>query len=181
MADSIKSDELILLRRSLRKGAKGSFEISGFSMYPLVRPKDKIRIVHRERYSCGDIIVFKLRDRLVIHRILFSGGNKFFTKGDHNFSGDGWIKRKDVLGVVESVNGVAHNKMFGDYVVLVLSVLSIFVHDIVLFIPRRLFHGLLSVSRRVGSPLLSFLQKISNLFFRKPYYALLHVFDKHRR
>lgn len=54
----------------------------------------------------GDIIVFKMKDRVIVHRIhdIYSlyGEDVYITKGDANDSADNWIvTQNDIIGVVK--------------------------------------------------------------------------------
>jgi len=75
------------------------------SMVPLILPKDKPLISKAASYKLNDIVVFKKKDRLIAHRIIYvSPNNNFFiTKGDNNLSSDGKIKKEEILGKVTKV------------------------------------------------------------------------------
>lgn len=75
------------------------------SMVPLILSKDKPLISKSASYKLNDIIVFKKRDRLIAHRIIYVSPDKdfFITKGDNNFTSDGKIKNEEILGKVTKV------------------------------------------------------------------------------
>lgn len=77
----------------------------GLSMVPFILPKDKPLIFQASSYKLNDIIVFKKRDRLIAHRIIYvSPGKSFFIiKGDNNLASDGKIKNEKILGKVTKV------------------------------------------------------------------------------
>ena len=74
-------------------------------MIPLILPKDKPLISQAASYKLNEIIVFKKRDRLIAHRIVYVSPDKnfFITKGDNNLSADGKVKKEKILGKVTMV------------------------------------------------------------------------------
>jgi len=59
-----------------------------------------------QKLEKGDIIVFNMKDRIIVHRIhdVYSlyGEDVYITKGDANESADNWIvTQKDIIGVVK--------------------------------------------------------------------------------
>ena len=59
-----------------------------------------------EHCDIGDIVAIKVRNFLLIHRVLFKrkvkNGNsyQYFTKGDRRLADDGWIDNKSIVGFV---------------------------------------------------------------------------------
>lgn len=83
--------------------------VSGNSMWPFLRSGQEIsvrKLIRNEAVSIGDIVVIKVRNFFLIHRVLLKrkskGGNcwEFFTKGDRRLVGDGWTGAKNVVGIV---------------------------------------------------------------------------------
>lgn len=81
--------------------------IRGNSMWPFLRHGQEITVRKlKENESCriGDIVVIKIRNFFLIHRVLLrkktkdGGGYEYFTKGDRRLVGDGWIKNKNIVG-----------------------------------------------------------------------------------
>lgn len=75
------------------------------SMVPLILPKDKPIVSRGRPYELNDIVVFKKRNRLIAHRIIYVPPDKkfFITKGDNNLTSDGKIGEDEILGKVTRV------------------------------------------------------------------------------
>lgn len=82
--------------------------VRGNSMKPLLHDGDQVRIQHGVRgIAVGDIIVFRQRDTLVVHRVvrirLQHATPHFVTKGDNVRHFDPPVLTADVLGKVLAV------------------------------------------------------------------------------
>lgn len=59
-----------------------------YSMYPAIRPTDRLIVLKQPDYKSGDVISFREYDGekpiLVTHRIVGMSGNTYVTKGDTN-------------------------------------------------------------------------------------------------
>ena len=77
----------------------------GKSMAPLILPSDKIVITKASFLKVNDIVVFKKKERLIAHRLIYIPPAKdfFVTKGDNNLKSDGRIKPSQILGKVNSI------------------------------------------------------------------------------
>lgn len=95
------------LRKSLGKNKVLYLEVFGYSMWPFLKPGDKIKVV-KSKVKFGDIIVHQSRDRLIVHRLIRIKGNLFFTKGDHLYSLDMPFKKEKLLGKVAAINKKEH-------------------------------------------------------------------------
>lgn len=72
----------------------------GESMFPTIKDGDQVRIIPQENYNENDIIAFwNSHNKIVIHRIIITKKNKFFTKGDNNKEFDKIVSKKDILGL----------------------------------------------------------------------------------
>ncbi len=93
----------------LKDGIPIRCKVGGISMLPLLWPGDVIIIdpIDIEQIAIGDIVVFKLDNRLVAHRLISISSNnnsKFlFTKGDSNLKKDEPISAELLIGVVRNV------------------------------------------------------------------------------
>lgn len=83
--------------------------VSGNSMWPFLRHGQEVvvrRLKKDENCNIGDIVVIKVRNFFLVHRVLFKRKAKeesdwqYFTKGDWRFAADGRIGAKDVIGAV---------------------------------------------------------------------------------
>ena len=96
MADrKIKS----LLVELLKEGHPAEVLAYGISMYPLLRPGDKL-VVHPVKPEIGDIAVFDRGDVLVAHRVYKIHNGVYFLKGDSLLREDAPIPQDKVLGTV---------------------------------------------------------------------------------
>ncbi len=77
----------------------------GKSMFPLILPSDKIVIAKTSSLKVNDIVVFKKKERLIAHRLIYISPAKDFliTKGGNNLKSDGRIKPNQILGKVSSI------------------------------------------------------------------------------
>lgn len=79
--------------------------VASGSMIPTLYPYDVIIIegIEPSEVKVGDIIVYKHKDKLIIHRVIermeVDQRIYFKTKGDHNLSPDPWVVRgEDIVG-----------------------------------------------------------------------------------
>lgn len=78
-------------------------------MNPVLKEGDLITI-RREKYKEGDILVFLYDgNELLVHRVLKISEGYFCCKGDNSFRLE-LVSEKDILGVVEKLNGKAIQK-----------------------------------------------------------------------
>lgn len=78
----------------------------GFSMMPFLRQKkDIIEISKRthERYSKYDVVLYKLNNRYILHRILKVLPDRYVVAGDHNIFMDPPVTDDMILGVMTRV------------------------------------------------------------------------------
>ena len=65
----------------------------------------KIKSEQIENIEVGDILVFNMRNKVVVHRVQKINDNNnrlsFITKGDNNIDVDNWVvNENDVIGIV---------------------------------------------------------------------------------
>ena len=77
----------------------------GYSMYPLIRPREDIlHIVKSDAFKKGDIVLYKSHvDHYVLHRILKIKKDKITCAGDYNYFKDKPIDRRQVLGLLVAI------------------------------------------------------------------------------
>jgi len=77
----------------------------GVSMLPLFGPNSSLEIVKEKQYQVDDIVIFKKRNKLIAHRLIYipRSHNFFITKGDNNLRSDGKISPDMILGKVTNV------------------------------------------------------------------------------
>ena len=76
--------------------------LEGDSMRPLIRRGcDPVTIVPRQRpLKRGDVVLFRLGDRYIVHRVWKLQGDRVRTFGDNCWNPDPWIQDSQVLGAV---------------------------------------------------------------------------------
>lgn len=105
---SFSSQALIeLIEPVLSKGACFRFQVKGFSMTPFIRDNDLVIIspIHNSSIGFGQPAAFRnLRSgKLTIHRVLGKNNNTYLIKGDINFEIDGFIPKKNILGIITGI------------------------------------------------------------------------------
>jgi signal peptidase I len=83
---------------------------TGESMVPLIKSGTSVQVDFRNTASSpriGEIVVFLIHHRLVIHRVVAIWGTgkkkKFLLKGDNSRKSDGWIEKRAILGKVKKI------------------------------------------------------------------------------
>ncbi len=81
-------------------------KVAGHSMVPDIK-NNSLVIVSSIPYllkapSEGDIVAFKINDKIMIKRIMEVKTGQYFVEGDNKADSlkIGWIKRKDILGKI---------------------------------------------------------------------------------
>jgi hypothetical protein len=108
------SDWLNLLDGSFNDGEIIELPVLSGSMMPLIIPGKNIKIkcMKEPDLNIGDIVVYKEGREITSHRLIakltFYKGAYLYQKGDAIRFG-GWIKKQQVLGVVDSVQDSSGN------------------------------------------------------------------------
>ncbi len=98
-----KAIELI---RKKNNGKTIKVKTKGKSMYPLVPEKAVIEVeISDKKLNQGDIIMYYLKNRFLIHRIIKEKEGKLIVKGDNNFGFDPLLEKEMILGKVTKING----------------------------------------------------------------------------
>jgi len=84
----------------------------GFSMLPLLQPNDTVyfKKTHFLKIKVNDLIVFKKKNQLITHRVIYKTKKYLITKGDNNPNYDGRIYPKQILGKVYQIK--RNNQIF---------------------------------------------------------------------
>lgn len=75
-------------------------KIKGTSMYPLLKEGDRIFLQEIDEVQVGDIVVYKINDDYIIHRIIVLEGDSVITQGDNSYQPDPPVKRAQLLAKV---------------------------------------------------------------------------------
>lgn len=74
----------------------------GFSMYPTFIKDDLLLIVKKDNYSLYDIVLYKVDDKYIAHRIVDIKDNHYIIRGDNAIT-DEIVSFDSVLGYVKSI------------------------------------------------------------------------------
>ena len=86
-----------------RAGVRGAVAVDGVSMHPTFAGVERLAVEFSPKgISFGDILVFRQRGTLVVHRLVgkFDAGARLKTRGDGTISFDPWLSENDVVGRV---------------------------------------------------------------------------------
>jgi len=158
----IEEAKIELIKRSIRSRVyKESFNVSGYSMYPFIKPNDKIKVEYKNQYNFGDIIIFQKR-KLCIHRVLSKGKDKYYAKGDHNIFPDGYIDTNNILGSVVSINNISKKTSNFDRFIAFISLFELY-----------LFVAFKKINNKLPNKI-----RLNEWKSFRPYYSLLSFIDK---
>ncbi|MBU4251571.1 MAG: S24/S26 family peptidase [Candidatus Omnitrophica bacterium] len=87
------------------------FETSGFSMWPFIRPKEKLLIkkIPVDDLRPGDIILYRANNQLACHRLVKKNRDFLWTRGDNSISSPEMITKEMFIGKVVGI--IKNNKM----------------------------------------------------------------------
>lgn len=97
-----KNTEIIeIIKEQLHKNQKYYLTVTGNSMFPTIKDRQKVQLIPAETISNNDIIAYYLKSDekydIIVHRIV-SVRNKFvLTKGDNNDFLDPLRVSKDII------------------------------------------------------------------------------------
>ena len=79
--------------------------VSGTSMYPAIRPGDTLwlHVCDADSANAGDLLLFKRRDRLFVHRMVGRADAFVVTQGDALSEPDAPVDPVDVVGRVSRI------------------------------------------------------------------------------
>jgi signal peptidase I len=100
----IPNDEMMnLIREALKINQKATFKVSGNSMLPFFKHQETTVTVEKMTRSLKkwDVILFRVKDQYILHRIVKIKNQEIICQGDYLFSKE-VIKLDDVIGIVES-------------------------------------------------------------------------------
>lgn len=93
-----------ILFSSLHAGREMNVTVSGVSMNPTMFEGDRVTVRRIESYTVGDVLVFRYKGELLIHRLLKVENGRFFCKGDNALRIED-LPPEDVAGKVIQLNG----------------------------------------------------------------------------
>jgi signal peptidase I len=101
-----RADDVQQIAGALKRHGRISLRVHGTSMQPWMRPKDiaLIRKISIENVRCGDVVLFRRENHLLVHRIVEKRGSpnaaQLFSKGDAHPTSDGAVQEQELLGRV---------------------------------------------------------------------------------
>ncbi|MBU4312104.1 MAG: S26 family signal peptidase [Candidatus Omnitrophica bacterium] len=106
-----------LLQAVLDRRAPFKFKARGFSMSPFIKNGDVVTISPLINHSIGFgksvVFIHPQTGKLVIHRVVGQKGSRYFIKGDSIADADGFVPKKNILGIVTRVEREARSVHFG--------------------------------------------------------------------
>jgi signal peptidase I len=78
-------------------------------MLPTIRPGSFVTFKKELNYKIGDIIVFSVDSKYIVHRVVAFTGDLVLTRGDNNTRNDGYVEKEFIRGKVISVKGESKN------------------------------------------------------------------------
>ncbi len=88
----------------LSEGREVTLAPKGSSMLPFIREgRDSVVLRKEPSVKKGDIVLVRLEDRFVMHRIVREEGERLTLMGDGNLAGTESCTRADVLGTVITI------------------------------------------------------------------------------
>ncbi|MGO4884744.1 MAG: S24/S26 family peptidase [Bryobacteraceae bacterium] len=101
MTDALKLD---LAADVLSSFGQARLPVSGFSMFPCMRPGDLLEIRRPAGpVRIGEVVVFARHGRLVVHRVVAHTGDLLATRGDRVRHPDYPISAAEILGSVAAI------------------------------------------------------------------------------
>jgi signal peptidase I len=73
------------------------------SMHPFLKTGDSLTIVDKSP-RVGDLLLFKLSHRIVIHRVIARKKGVLYSKGDNNQIADPLVDKSQIIGVAISIS-----------------------------------------------------------------------------
>jgi len=94
-----------LITKIISKTKNFSLKSQGESMLPILRENDIIyfKKISFSEIKVNDLIIFKKKNQLITHRVIYKTKKYLITKGDNNPNSDGKIYPKQILGRVYQI------------------------------------------------------------------------------
>src|SRR3979411_1632963 len=106
VAGERRADDARRIADALKRRGRISLRVHGASMQPWIRSKDiaLIRQIAIENVRCGDVVLFRRENHLLVHRIVEKRGSlnasQLFSNGDAHPTSDGVVQEQELLGRV---------------------------------------------------------------------------------
>jgi PqqD family protein of HPr-rel-A system len=94
-----------LLKARIKVFEQAEISVAGVSMNPNLFDGDRITVSPCKNYVPGDILIFNYKQEgILVHRLLYIKGEKYFCKGDNSFRLED-INKEQIVGKVILANG----------------------------------------------------------------------------
>ena len=88
----------------IKEGKQVCFTPSGVSMRPFIEGnRDSVTLAAAEHPEVGDILLAKIGNRYVLHRLIAIQGNELTLMGDGNLTGEEHCTKADIIGKVIAI------------------------------------------------------------------------------
>lgn len=88
----------------LREGREAVIMPTGNSMLPFIRGgRDRVVLCRRETVAVGDIVLVRIGEQYLLHRVIAAAGDALTLMGDGNLAGTERCSAADVLGAVSEI------------------------------------------------------------------------------
>lgn len=123
------------------------FETSGFSMWPFMRPKEKLVIKKSpvDDLRPGDIILYRVNNQLACHRLVKKNRDFLYARGDNSLSAPEVITREmfigKVVGIIKNNRMISltswRNRLLNGFIVLVAPLITRFLKPVYMKLHKR--------------------------------------------
>lgn len=103
-----KNNDILVpeFKRLLDEGHMVEFTPQGVSMRPFIEGgRDCVLLRKCKKLKLGHIVLAKIGDRYVLHRVVKFEGNKIILQGDGNLQGQEECRTKDIIAYVVRIKG----------------------------------------------------------------------------
>ena len=88
----------------LREGREAVIFPTGSSMLPFIHGgSDRVALCRRETVAVGDIVLVRIGDQYLLHRVIAADGDALTLMGDGNLAGTERCVAADVIGTVTEI------------------------------------------------------------------------------
>jgi len=95
-----------IIRKYIEDGKRIKFIVNGNSMSPFIKSGERVEIERADRIRIGDVVLLKMKNDFLLHRVIFVFRNFVITKGDRSPLIDPPSQKKNVLGKVRKDEGI---------------------------------------------------------------------------
>ena len=108
-----KSNDILIpeFERLIKLGHMVEFAPKGVSMRPFIEgERDKVILAPCREVKVGIVVLAKVNDAYVLHRVCQIKGNKIILRGDGNLVGYEVCRESDIIGCVVQIKKKGHKR-----------------------------------------------------------------------